>query len=133
MPEQIDIERNKDLVRRLVTEVLNGGNLDAIDELYAPALAPGARRWIAPFRASFPDVHMEIVELVAEGDKVVGRFTCSATHLGAWLGHEPTGRRFEKIDEVGIFRIRDGRIVRAWSLEDTLERLRQLGLPATSP
>jgi predicted ester cyclase len=35
-----------------------------------------------PFRANFPDVHMELVELIAEGDKVVGRFTCSATHLG---------------------------------------------------
>jgi predicted ester cyclase len=130
MPDQTDIERNKHLVRRLVSEVLNGGNLDAIDEIYAPSLAAGARRWIAPFRASFPDVQMEIVELIAEGDKVVGRFTCSATHLGPWLGHGPTGRRFEKIDEVAIFRVRDGRIVRAWSLEDTLERLRQLGLPA---
>lgn len=123
-----DHDHNKAIVRRLVTEVLNGGNLDVIDELYAPALAKGARRWIAPFRASFPDVRMEIVELIAEGDKVVGRFTCSATHLGEWLGHPPTGRRFEKIDEVAIFRIRDGRIVRGWSLEDTLERLRQLGL-----
>jgi predicted ester cyclase len=124
----LDHNRNKAIVRRLVAEVLNGGDLDVIDELYAPALAKGARRWITPFRASFPDVHMEIVELIAEGDKVVGRFTCSATHLGEWLGHPPTGRRFEKIDEVAIFRIRDGRIVRAWSLEDTLERLHQLGL-----
>ena len=71
---------------------------------------------------------MEIVELIAEGDKVVGRFTCSATHLGEWLGHAPTGRRFERLDEVAIFRFWDGRIVHAWSLEDTLGRLRQLGL-----
>ena len=82
----------------------------------------------APFRASFPDVHMEIVELIAEGDKVVGRFTCSATHLGEWLGQAPTGRRFERVDEVAIFRFRDGKIVHAWSLEDTLGRLQQLGL-----
>jgi predicted ester cyclase len=99
-----------------------------IDELYAPELAAGARRWIAPFRASFPDVHMEVVELIAEGDKVVGRFRCSATHLGEWVGHAPTGRRFERVDEVSIFRFRDGRIVHAWSLEDSLSRLRQLGL-----
>jgi SnoaL-like polyketide cyclase len=72
-------EANKEVVRRLVAEVLNGGHLEVVDELYAPELAPAARRWIAPFRASFPDVHMEIVELIAEGDKVVGRFTCSAT------------------------------------------------------
>jgi predicted ester cyclase len=121
-------QANKTVVRRLVAEVLNGGRLEVIDQLYAPELAPAARRWITPFRASFPDVHMEIVELIAEGDKVVGRFTCSATHLGEWLGQAPTGRRFEQVDEVAIFRFRDGRIVHAWSLEDTLGRLRQLGL-----
>ena len=121
-------ERNKATVRRLVDEVLNGGRLEVVDELYAPELARGARRWIAPFRASFPDVHMEVVDLIAEGDKVVGRFSCSATHLGEWRGHAPTGRRFERVDEVAIFRLRDGKIVHAWSLEDTLSRLRQLGL-----
>jgi predicted ester cyclase len=121
-------QANKAAVRRLIAEVFNGGRLEVIDELYTPELAPAARGWIAPFRASFPDVHMEIVDLIAEGDKVVGRFTCSATHLGDWLGHVPTGRRFERVDEVTIFRLRDGRIAHAWSLEDTLSRLRQLGL-----
>ena len=125
-------EANKTVVRRLVDEVFNGGNVEVIDELYAPQLAGVARRWIAPFRASFPDVHMDLVELIAEGDKVVGRFTCSATHLGAWLGQAPTGRRFERVDEVWILRFRDGRIVHVWSLEDTLDRLRQLGL-TTAP
>jgi predicted ester cyclase len=121
-------EANKTVVRRLVDEVLNGGHLELIDELYAPEIALAARRWIIPFRVSFPDVHMVIVELIAEGDKVVGRFTCSATHLGQWLGHAPTGRRFERVDEVSIFRFRDGKIVQVWSLEDTLGRLHQLGL-----
>jgi predicted ester cyclase len=121
-------EHNKAIVGRLIEEVLNGGRLEVIDELYAPELAPAARRWIAPFRSSFPDVRMEVVELIAEGDKVVGRFTCSATHLGAWLGHAPTGRRLERVDEVSIFRLRDGRIIQVWSLEDTLGRLQQLGL-----
>jgi predicted ester cyclase len=124
-------QANKAVVRRLVDEVLNGGRLEVIDELYTPELAPAARRWMAPFRASFPDMRMEVVELIAEGDTVVGRFTCSATHLGEWLGHAPTGRRFERVDEVGIFRLRDGRIAQAWSLEDTLSRLRQLGLTVT--
>src|SRR4029450_4701305 len=83
-----------------VDEVFNGGHLEVIDELYGPELAGAAKRWIAPFRASFPDVHVELVELIAEGDKVVGRFTCSATHLGKWLGQAPTGRRFERVKEV---------------------------------
>jgi hypothetical protein len=122
---------NKAIIRRLITEVLNGGRLELIDELYAPELAPAARRWIAPFRASFPDIRMEIVELIAEDDKVVGRFTCSATHQGEWLGHGPTGRRFQRVAEVAIFQIRDGKIIKAWSLEDTLSRLQQLGLLPT--
>jgi len=121
-------EQNKDVIRRLVADVLNGGQLDLIDELYAPSLATGAKRWIAPFRKSFPDMRMEIVDLIAEGDKVVGRFTCSATHLGEWLGHKPSGRRFERIDEVSIFRLRDGKIAHAWGIEDNLKRLEQLGL-----
>lgn len=121
-------EHNKATIRRLIEEVLNGGHLELVDELYAPELAQAARRWITPFRASFPDVHMEVIELIAEGDRVVGRFTCSATHLGAWLGHAPTGRRFERVDEVSIFRLRDGKIVHVWSLEDALGRLQQLGL-----
>jgi predicted ester cyclase len=121
-------ESNKVIVRRLVDEILNGGHLEVIDELYTPELAGVARRWIAPFRASFPDLHMEIGELIAEDDTVVGRFTCSATHLGEWLGRAPTGRRFERVDEVSIFRFRDGRIAHVWSLEDTLGRLQQLGL-----
>ena len=123
-------EQAKALVRRLIDEVINAHRLDVVDELYTPPMARAARRWIAPFLVSFPDVRMEIVELVAEADRVAGRFTCSATHLGAWRGHAPTGRRFERVDEVYVFRIADGRIAAAWGLEDTAARLRQLGLPA---
>jgi predicted ester cyclase len=122
------VETNKRLVRRLVEEVLNDRRLDVIDELYHPRLAGAARRWIEPFLASFSDVHMRIDDLIAEDDTVVGRFSCSGTHSGDWLGHPPTGRRFTDVAEVYIFRIADGRIVRAWGLEDTLSRLRQLGL-----
>ncbi len=120
--------QNKAIVQRLIEEVLNLGRLDVIDELYAPALARGARRWIAPFRESFPDVRMEVVDLVGEANTVVGRFHCSGTHLGTWLGYAPTGRRFERVDEIYFFRFRDGRIVSAWGLEDTFARMKQLGL-----
>jgi predicted ester cyclase len=122
------MERNKKVVRRLIEEVLNSGRLEVIDELYAPRLARSARRWIAPFLASFPDVHMEIIDLIAEDDRVAARFTCSATHLGDWLGHAATGRRFEGVDEVYFFRFSEGQIIQAWGLEDTLDRLEQLGL-----
>jgi predicted ester cyclase len=118
----------KALVRGLIEQVINAGRLDLIDELYAPAMAAGARRWITPFLESFPDVQMEIVELIAEGEKVVGRFRCSATNLGPWRGQPPTGRRFERVDEVYIYRVHDGRITEAWGIEDNRSRERQLGL-----
>lgn len=118
----------KAVVRRLIEEVINAGRLELIDELFAPEMAADARAWIAPFRESFPDVRMEIVELIAEGEKVAGRFRCSATNLGPWRGAPPTGRRFEHVDEVYIHRVRDGRITEAWGLEDNRSRERQLGL-----
>jgi predicted ester cyclase len=121
---------NKEVVRRLVDEVMNDGRLDVLEELYAPELAGAARRWIEPFRESFPDAHMEIVEIVAEGDRAAARFVCTGTHLARWRGHEPTGRRF-KVDEVYFFEFRDGRVAKAWGLEDTHRRLRQLGLNPT--
>jgi len=121
-------EPDKAVVRRLVEEVLNGGRLEAVDELVVPSMAQEARRWIAPFRASFPDVHMDVIDLIAEDDTVVGRFACSGTHLGTWLGHPPTGRRFEAVDEVYFFRFAGGRIAEAWGIEDNLDRSEQLGL-----
>ncbi len=118
----------KHVVTRLIDGVVNGGRLELIDELYTPQMAAGARRWITPFRESFPDVEMTILDLIAEGEKVAGRFHCSATNLGPWRGNPPTGRRFERVDEVYIFRVAGGRIAEAWGLEDTLSRERQLGL-----
>jgi predicted ester cyclase len=66
--------------------------------------------------------------VIAEGDKVVGRFTCSGTHTGPWQGHPPTNRRFTRIPEVYILTIRGNKITQAWGLEDTHRRMRQLGL-----
>ena len=124
-------ENPKRTVRRVVDEIIGGGDLSLIDELFTERMAPRARRWFAPFRASFPDVRMETVQLVAEGDTVVGRFRCSGTHLGVWDGHEPTARRFEGVDEVYFFRLEGGRIAEMWGLEDIGSRRRQLGIPST--
>jgi predicted ester cyclase len=118
----------KAVVRRLIDEVLNGGRMEVIDEIYSAELAPAARRWIEPFRTAFPDVEMKTLELVAEGERVVGRYRCSGTQLGPWRGREPTGKRMHDIDEVYFFSVRNGRINEAWGLEDAAKRIRQLGL-----
>lgn len=122
------LDANKALVRRLIDDVINAGRLEPLDELCTVEMATAARAWITPFRRSFPDVRMETVVLVAEGDLVVGRFRCSGTHLGTWQGHPPTRRRFEHIDEVYFFTIGDDRIADMWGVEDNARRIAQLGL-----
>jgi predicted ester cyclase len=116
----------KDTVVCLIEEAMNRGNLDLLDDLCSREMAEATRQWIGPFREAFPDVEMTIVELVAEGERVAGRFRCSGTHLGEWRGEPPTGRRFDGVDEVYFFRVVDGRIAEAWGLEDTAGRLQQL-------
>lgn len=121
-------EDNKALIRRVIDEVMNGDRTDGLEELFTPEMAKAAAGWTRPFRRSFPDMAMEVVRLVAEGDTVVGHFRCSATHRGAWLGHEATGRRFENVDEVYFFTVENGRIAGAWGIEDNESRKRQLGV-----
>lgn len=121
-------EQGKALLRRLIDEVINHGRLEVVDELFSPQLAAAARHGFTAFRAAFSDWHMELVDVIAGDDKVVGRFHCSGTHTGPWLGIAPTGRRFQQVDEVAILRVQDGRFVDYWALEDTAGRLQQLGI-----
>jgi len=93
----------KQTVRRFVGEAVNAARDEVIDELFTDDMAAWAREWFGAFSRSFPDMHMELLELVAEGDRVVARFACSGTHSGDWRGHPPTGRRFERVDEVYFF------------------------------
>lgn len=118
----------KDIVRRFVEEAVNGGREELVDELFVPELVEFAKDWFGSFRRSFPDMEMKLVDLVGEGDTVVGRFACSATHLGEWRGHPPTGRRFEDVDEVYFFRFSGERISGIWGIEDSLDRFAQLDL-----
>jgi predicted ester cyclase len=122
-------EANKCLVRRLVEEALGRRDPDVIDEIASGEFAEAAKRWVSPFRSAFPDFEMEIVQLIAEGDTVVAHFKCTGTHRGKWLGIPATGRRFQGIDEIYIFRVQDGKLVSARGVEDNLTRLRQLGIP----
>jgi predicted ester cyclase len=125
----LTVEANKRLVVRAVAEVINGGDLDAVDDLFAPEITASAREWVAPFRQAFPDVRMDTVALVGEGDAVVGHFRCSGTQTGPWMGRPATGRSFRDVREVYWFTVRGGRIVDWWGLEDDDDRRRQLRRP----
>jgi predicted ester cyclase len=124
---RMSAEANKALVERLVEEAINSCRLEVVDELAGGELAAAAKRWIGPFRMSFPDFEMEIVELIADEQRVVGHFRCSGTHRGEWNGIAATGRRFENVDEIYIFHVVDGKLAGFTAVEDNLSRLRQLG------
>jgi predicted ester cyclase len=111
-----------------MVEGINAGVEEAtVDELFAPRAARRVKRLFAEFRTAFPDWQEEIVQLVAEGDAVAGRFRCSGTHLGEFLGGAPTGKRMD-VEEVFFLRVEEGKFVDFWGLEDSLNRMRQLGL-----
>jgi predicted ester cyclase len=125
----VSVEENKRLVARVIDEVINSGDLGAVDELFAPEIAAATRAWVTPFREAFPDVRMTTVALVGEGDQVVGHFRCAGTQTGPWMGRPATGRSFRDVREVYWFTVRDGRVVDAWGLEDNDDRRAQLRPP----
>src|SRR5438552_12969677 len=98
-------EDNKALVRRSIEEVWNKRNLNIVNEIYAASYVghdpaspigeirgpEGARQFVATYLRAFPDARITIEELLAEGDKVVNRYTARGTHQGELMGLAPTG------------------------------------------
>ena len=114
-----------ELVQRVIDDVMNGRDLDLLDELCTPTIATKLRVAFRDFVIAFPDWQQEAVEFVTDGRTVVARMRCAGTHQAQWRGLPPTGRRM-RIDEVYFFRIADDRISGVWGLEDTWTRIRQL-------
>jgi len=135
-------EENKALVRRLIEKVWNQGNLAVFDELYAPDFLfhdPGLpqvctreedKQWIAGILHAFPDFHLTIEDLIAEGDQVVVRMTARGTNTGDILApspHPATGRQVT-ITGIAIARVANGQFVEIWHQVDWLGLFQQLGL-----
>jgi serine phosphatase RsbU (regulator of sigma subunit)/predicted ester cyclase len=123
-------EQNKAVVRRLIEEVYNRGNLDMADELLAPdyvdhtwppgkyAGREGLKRSVAKQRAASSDLHINIKEQIAEGDKVVSWVISSGTHdRERFLGLAPTGERMT-MKHIFISRVVEGKIVEVWGVAD---------------
>ncbi len=131
-------EENKAIARRFADEVLNGGNLALIDELVAPdfvdhSVSPGvppnregAKTFFAMLRGAFPDLHVTINDVIAEGDKVVQRTTAHGTMTGAMMGMPPSGKS-ATWQQMHILRFADGKQVEHWAVIDQLGMLQQLG------
>ncbi|MBA3386820.1 MAG: ester cyclase [Chthoniobacterales bacterium] len=131
-------EENKRFMRRFVKEVINQKNLAALDELVAdeflehlpfPGQGPGRaglKDAISAFVSAFPDLHWTIDEQIAEGEKVVSRFTMTGTHRGEFLGIPATDRPI-KVWGVVIDVVRDGRFAESRIIMDSLSLMQQLG------
>src|SRR3954447_13642217 len=123
----MDSEQGKELVRRYMDEAWNGGNVDVIDELFAPELAPRLKSLVEAFRAGFPDWHGVVEDFVVEGDKVANRWSAKATHTGNFYGIPATGKPVA-VEGITIHHIADGKIVSDWSQTDQLVLMQQLGV-----
>ena len=114
------------------SEILAG---DWVDIPLAPGQEQGPAGMtaqIAAFRGAMPDYDVIHEDLIVGGDRVAVRNTVSGTHLGAFMGHAPTGRRIE-MRTMDIHQVRDNRIVATWHLEDFAGLMAQLTAPAESP
>jgi predicted ester cyclase len=137
-----DLETNKAIALRLV-EVFNGRRLDLLEDVLhpefrgrgisafpadGPEVGPGARRKLYEmFYQAIPDARAEVLDVVAEGDKVVIVDRFGGTHRGEFLGRPGTGNRIEWM-AIHIYTIRDGKVLEDAVMTDALAMMQQLGL-----
>jgi len=133
-------EHNKAIVRRLFTELWNNGNLSVADEVFAPNYAhydpstpdfgrgpDSEKKRAALYRTAFPDLHLTIEDVIAEGETVMTRWSCRGTHKGDLNGIAPTGKHIT-ITGLTVTRVSNGKIVEGYVNWDALGLMQQLGV-----
>ena len=131
-------EDNKAVARSSFEEILNNVNLGIIDEVLSPNYvlhAPagpvhgreGFKQFVMMYRSAFPDARYTLEEMIAEGDKVVTRWTATGTHLGELMGIPPTGK-WGTVTGISIGRYEGSKLVEEWLNFDALGMLQQLGV-----
>jgi steroid delta-isomerase-like uncharacterized protein len=141
MAAGMDAEAMKAFAVARVEALFNRGELDRVEEFVTEDFVnheawtgedpgyEGFRLRLRRLRDAFPDIHMEVHQLVAEGDLVAYRATLTGTHRGELLGMAPTGRPF-RAEHMHMLRIRDRRSSEHWAVRDDLGMLQQLGVIA---
>ena len=135
----MDPDQNKTVVSRYYADVLNGGEVDLLDEIavedyveHDPLPGQGNGRTdfkqrVETLRSAFAPISFTVEDVVAEGDRVVVRWRSSGKHSGEFLGIPPTDREYT-INGIDIHACRDGRLAEHWHVVDQLAQLQQLGL-----
>lgn len=137
-------EANKAIVQQFVDEFWNKGDLTTAEKFLAadsfrhdPATPDvgrgpeGEKQPAVIYRGAFPDLHLTLEDMLADGEKVVLRWTARGTHKGDLRGAAPTGRRFE-VSGITILRLSGGKIAEAWVNWDALGLMRQLGVQSAA-
>jgi steroid delta-isomerase-like uncharacterized protein len=132
-------EENKAIHRRIWEEIWNQKNLDVADEIYdsshisngqgieLPPGPKGLKKLISIYRDAFPDVHFTIEDQIAEGDKVVTRWTSRGTHKGELMGIPATGKQTVSAG-ITITKFADGKAIESWNNWDRLGLMQQIGV-----
>jgi steroid delta-isomerase-like uncharacterized protein len=134
-------EAHKTAIKRFV-DAVNSHDPDllsrAVDELVDPNMksrnpmpidstgSEGVKKVFRTLHEAFPDLHISVEDLIAEGDKVVARERITGTHRGSYLGLPATGRRVA-YNEITVSRFENGRVVEAWAVVDAMSLMGQLG------
>ncbi len=139
--QKVDIaEQNKAIARRDLEEVWHNKNLSVVDEIYSSEYVrhdpadpqeirgiEGYKQLVTMYLNALPDTRFTIEDQIAEGDKVVTRWTARGTHKGDLMGIAPTGKQIT-VTGMGIQRIVGGKVVEEWANWDTMGLMQQLGV-----
>jgi len=131
-------EENKRIARRILEEVVEQGNLDAVDELYTEDAVEHTpvgdfsgretiRGGFEMTRRAFSDYTVSVDDIIAEGDTVAVRLTERGTHDGEFMGIEATGKEFEH-QTMAFLRLEEGKVAEWWVQPDNLGLMQQLGV-----
>ena len=137
-------ETNKTVSRRFFEEVFAKGKLNVLDEIIAkdhvnsgpgslpglPTGPEGVKQLVTVYHNAFPDVRFTIDEQIAEGDKVVTRWTAGGTHQGELVGIPATGKS-STVTGITVDRFANGKITETWGIFDQFGMMQQLGVIPT--
>ncbi len=132
-------EANKAATRKLF-EFMSGADLSQVEEVIAPNMVDheevpgidnngpeGFKRTVGFFRSAFPDLKMEVIDLIAEGDKTVAHFHIKGTNNGPFMGMPATGKPVD-ITGADIFKFEGGKVVDHWGFYQEAKMMHQLGM-----